>query len=279
MENISIINEAGNFELKVSVKKMIDDTAPAYAVHEVCSECSSADGRVSRCKNKDCLTEFGDGKEVRKTFDKLKAGEQAEKTYSKKEIEACKNFAKDGIIIQAKVPKADFDKSMIRDTHYVVMQDLTAKTKKAFANLYSGLLAGTHVLRCVSGRTGKEKTVIISVEKLDGDNCMVMFTIANVLQRRPKPANWKPLLEVSKEMTDKVVNFIEQFPDPVEEVESKTNINFEKLQAGEQVIELQHTDEEADADSMFDEVKVAEKSDNRISETIKTSNPPKKKGN
>ena len=72
-ENISIVNEAGNFELKVTVKKMIDDTDPAYAVHEVCSECSSAVGRVSRCKNEECLTEFSatNGKEVRKTFDKL----------------------------------------------------------------------------------------------------------------------------------------------------------------------------------------------------------------
>ena len=255
MEKISIINEAGNFELKVKILKMIDDTDPAYAIHEVCSECSSAVGRVSRCKNEECGTEFTatNGKEVRKTFDKLKAGEQAEKSYSKKEIDACKNYALESIIIQAKVPKADFDKSMIRDTHFVVMQDLTAKTKKAFANLYSGLLAGTHVLRCVSGRTKKEKTVILSVEKLDGENCMVMFTIANVLQRRPKPTNWKPLLEVTPEMTTKVIDFIEQFPDPVEEVESKTNINYEKLQAGEQIIELQHTDEEADADSMFDQ--------------------------
>lgn len=254
-EKVSIVNEAGTFELKVSVKKMIDDTDPSYALHEVCDKCRSKVGRVSRCSNEECAREFSssNGNKVRKSFESLKDGEQAEQTFDQKEIDACKHFAQEGIVIQAKIPKADFDKTMIRDCHFVVMQDLTAKTKKGFANLWSGLDAGTHVLRCISGRTKKEKIVIIAVEKFNGENCMVCYTVANALQRRPPPANYKPLVEVSKEMTDKVVNFVESFPDPVEEVESMTNKNFEKLQAGEQIIELQHIDEEADADSMFDE--------------------------
>ena len=256
-EKVSIVNQAGTFELKVKVSKMIDDTDPTYTPHEVCDECFSKVGRANRCTNEECAKEFSstNGNTVRNTFASLKNGESVEEseTYSKKEITACRAFAQEGIVIQAKVPKAEFDKTTIRDCHYVAMQDLTNKTKKAFANLYSGLLNGTHNLRCLSGRTSKEKTVIIAVDRIDSKDVMVIYTIANALQRRPIPDNCSPLMEVEKAMTEKVINFIEQFPDPVEEVESKTRINFEKLQNGEQVIELQHQDEEADADAMFDD--------------------------
>ena len=256
-EKVSIIDQAGNFELKVKVSKMIDGVENGYAPHEVCDDCLTKVGRANRCTNEKCGKEFSstNGNTVRNTFASLKNGESVEQdqTYSKAEIKACRAFAQEGIIIQAKIAKEDFDRTTVRDCHYVAMQDLTAKTKKAFANLYSGLLKGTHNLLCTSGRTLTEKRVILAVERIDGKDVMVLFTVAFALQRRPIPDNCSPVLEVDSAVTTKVIDFIERQPEPAEEVESQTRLNFEKLQNGEQIVELQHQDEEADADAMFDE--------------------------
>ena len=106
-EKVSIVNQAGNFELKVKVSKMIDDTDPTFTPHEVCDACFTKVGRANRCTNTECAKEFSstNGNVVRNTFANLKNGESVEEseTYSKKEITACRAFAQEGIVIQAKV--------------------------------------------------------------------------------------------------------------------------------------------------------------------------------
>ena len=209
--------------------------------HLVCSSDMYKIGRKYICTNESCKfhNDFPKEENTKRTFEKLKIGEQAKETFEIEQIKDCKEFTKD-IEILGKQMKP-IDKTRIINCHYVLPVTFKDEDCEKYSTLYFGLKNSDYVLPIATGKDNAESIGVLTVEKDFEIPVILLFTMMFTEESHKDntfDAKSSRLPLSSKRQTEKGRNFINSLdPYDLAEYESHTYKNYELLRAGKEIIE------------------------------------------
>ena len=233
---------------KVRIDKMQDELHSEYIPHTVCSSDMYKIARKNICTNPNCKfhTEFPSSDDTKRTFEKLKNGEQAQETFEKEHIDNCKKLDSMTFKVLGSEPK-DFDRTRIMGCAYVNPISVKGIHYQGYCLLWSAL-QGEQAISVSHARTGTEKLGILTVE----NGIMYLYDVAHTEQiREPKFDSSK--IDVSVKTIGIAKAWIESLkPFDISVIESQTTKNFENLANGKPITtEIQEIKEEIEAEELF----------------------------